>query len=251
MTFGPSCSLWQLLTSIILKCIFVLTCVNCNHLGEMMPMLPYPPSTKPNAAENSLLRVLGGVLAFLSILLALLGILVHQRVPDLLLAIIVGIFALRVLILWLGHKPQPQQPIPVWVRYPMQSSPSPQGQPAPYASPSSQSQPLYQMAPEHHMQQTVPLPPTAVAPPSPKLPRSVRPQWPPKAQAFPAQPAPLPQGVQPIPPSQPPSLGLPPPYTSVPMPSPAPVPRPSQQGNWQYDDGKNCTQQRGNDHGTA
>ncbi len=63
MTFGPSCSLWQLLTSIILKCIFVLTCVNCNHLGEMMPMLPYPPSTKPNAAENSLLRVLGGVLA--------------------------------------------------------------------------------------------------------------------------------------------------------------------------------------------
>jgi hypothetical protein len=57
--------------------------------------------------------------------------------------------------------------------------------------------------------------------------------------------------VQPIPPSQPTSLWLPPPYPSVPMPSPAPVPRPSQEGNWQYDDGKNFTQQRGNDNGTA
>src|SRR5258708_40012108 len=112
----------------------------------MMPMLPYPPSTKPDAAENSLLRVLGGVLALLSILLTLLGIILHQRVPDLILAIIVGIFALRVLILWLGNKSQQQQPIPVWVRYPMPSPPSPQGQPAPYASPYSQSQPLYQMA---------------------------------------------------------------------------------------------------------
>jgi hypothetical protein len=217
-----------------------------------MPMLPYPPSTKPDAAENSLLRVLGGVLALLSILLTLLGIILHQRVPDLILAIIVGIFALRVLILWLGNKSQPQQPTPVWVRYPMQSSPYPQGQPAPYASPYSQSQPLYQIAPEQHMQQTVPMPPAAVASPPPKLPRSIRPQQPPKAQAFPAQPAPLPQGAQPIPPSQPSSLWPPPPYTSVPMPSPAPVPMPSQEGNWQYDDGTNCTQQqRGNDHGTA
>ena len=38
-----------------------------------MPMLPYPPATKPDAAEHSLLRVLGGVLAFLSLLLTLLG----------------------------------------------------------------------------------------------------------------------------------------------------------------------------------
>src|SRR5258706_11689829 len=210
----------------------------------MMPMLPYPPSTKPDAAENSLLRVLGGVLAFLSILLTLLGIILHQRVLDLILAIIVGIFALRVLILWLGHKPQ-QQPIPVWVRYPKPSPPSTQGQPAPYASPYSQSQPLHQIAPEQHMQQTVPMPPAAVASPSPTLPRSIRPQWPPKAPALPAQPAPPPQVVQPIPPSQPPSLWLPPPSPSVPMPSPAPVPRPSQEGNWQYDDGKNFTQQRG------
>jgi hypothetical protein len=36
------------------------------------------------------------------------------------------------------------------------------------------------------------------------------------------------------------------------MPSPAPLPRPSQQGNWQYHDGNNFTQQQGgNDHGTA
>src|SRR5712691_2269704 len=177
----------------------------------MMPMLPYPPSTRPDAAENSLLRVLGGVLAFLSILLTLLGIILHQRVPDLILAIIVGMFALRVLILWLGAKPQHQQPIPgwssmQWVRYPMQSPPYPPGQPAPSASPSSQSQPLYQLVPEQHMPQSVPPRPAAVAPPPPKLPRSIRPQRPPQAPTFPDPPAPPPQGVQPIPPSQPPSL---------------------------------------------
>ena len=222
-----------------------------------MPMLPYPPSTKPDAAENSLLRVLGGVLAFLSILLTLLGIFLHQRAPDLILAIIVGILALRVLILWLGDKPRQQQPIPVWssmnpIMYPMQSPPYTQGQPAPYASPYSQSQPLYQIAPEQHMQQTVPMPPAAVAPPPLKVPRSIRPQRPPKAPAFPAQPAPPPQVVQPIPPSQSTPLWLPAPYASVPMPSPAPVPRPSQEGNWQYDDGENFTQQQGgNDNGTA
>src|SRR5712691_11223690 len=163
----------------------------------MMPMLPYPPSTRPDAAENSLLRVLGGVLAFLSILLTLLGIILHQRVPDLILAIIVGMFALRVLILWLGAKPQHQQPIPgwssmQWVRYPMQSPPYPPGQPAPSASPSSQSQPLSQLAPGQHMPQSVPLPPAAVAPPPPQLPRSIRPQRPTEAPAFPAQPVPLP-----------------------------------------------------------
>ena len=76
-----------------------------------MPMLPYPPSTRLDSAQHSLLRVLGGVLTFLSILLALLGIIFHQHVPDLILAIIVGIFALRVLILWLGAQPQHQQPI--------------------------------------------------------------------------------------------------------------------------------------------
>jgi hypothetical protein len=208
-------------------------------------MLPYPPPTKPGAEENSLLRVLGGVLAFLSILLALLGIILHQRVPDLILAIIVGLFALRVFLLWLGDKPQHQQPIPRWssmnpVRYPMQSPPYTAGQPALQASPHLQSQPLYQLAPEQHRQQTVSMPPAAAATPPLTLPRSIRPQWPPKAQVFPAQPAP------------PPSLWLPPPYAFVPMPSPAPLPGPSQQENWQYDDGENFTQQqRGNDHDTA
>jgi hypothetical protein len=221
-----------------------------------MPKLPYPPSTKPGAAEHSLLRVLGGVLAFLSIVLALLGIILHQRVPDLILAIIVGMFALRVFLLWLGDTPQHQQPIPGWssrerVRYPLQSPPHTAGQPAPHASPYFQSQPLYQLAPEQHRQQTVPMPPTVAAPPPPTLPHSIRPQRPPETSALPAQPAPPPQGVQPIPPSPPPSLWLPPPYASVPMPSPAPVPRPSQQENWQYEDGKHVTQQRGNDHGTA
>ena len=222
-----------------------------------MPMLPYPPSMKPDAAENSWLRALGGTLALLSILLTLLGIILHQRVPDLILAIIVGMFALRVLILWLGDKPQHQQPSAVWssmdpLMHPMQSPPSTQEQPVPYASPYSQPQPFYQSAPEPHMQQTGPMPPAAVAPPPPKLPRSIRPQWPPKAPAFPAQPAPPPQGVPPLPPSPPPSLWLPPAYASVPMPSPAPLPRSSQQENWQEDDGKHGTQQQeGNDDGTA
>jgi len=222
-----------------------------------MPKLPYPPSIKPDAAEHSLLRVLGGVLTFLSILLALLGIIFHQRVPDLLLAIIVGIFALRVFILWLGAKPQHHQPIAglssrEWVRYPLQSSPSTPGQPASSASPDSPTQPLSQLAPEQHMPQSVPMPPAAVAPLSPHLPHSIRPQRPPEAPAFPAQPAPPPQGVQPLAPSQPPSLWPPPPYASGPMPAPAPVPRSSQQENWQDDDGTNCTQQQGgNDHGTA
>src|SRR6266571_4165159 len=134
----------------------------------MMPMLPYPPYTKPDAAENSLLRVLGGVLAFLSILLTLLAIILHQRVPDLILAIIVAMFALRVLLLWLADKPPHQQPAPGWssmdpLRYPLPSPPSPPGQPAASASPYSQSQPLSQLALEQHTQQSVPLPSTAAS----------------------------------------------------------------------------------------
>src|SRR5205085_11049068 len=74
-------------------------------LREVMPMRPYPPSNKPGSAEQSLLRLLGGVLAFLSLLLTLLGIILHQRAADLILASIVGIFALRVLVLWLGDTP--------------------------------------------------------------------------------------------------------------------------------------------------
>jgi hypothetical protein len=213
-----------------------------------MPKLPYPPATKPDAARYSLLRMLGGLLASLSILLALLGIVFHQGVPDLILAIIVGIFALRVLILWLGAKPQHHQPIAgwssgEWVRSPLQSPPYTPGQPASFASPDSPTQPLPQLALEQHRQQSVPMPPAVVAPLSPHLPRSIRPQRPPQAPAFPAQPAPPPQGVQPMSPSQPPSLWPPPLYASV--------PRPSQQENWQYHDGNNFTQQRGNDHGTA
>lgn len=221
-----------------------------------MPMLPYPPPTKPDAAENSWLRALGGTLALLSILLTLLGIILHQRVPDLILAIIVGMFALRVLILWLGDKSQHPQPSAVWsfrdpIMYPMQSPPYTQEQPTPYASPYSQSQPFYQIALDPHMRQTVPMPPAAIAPPPPKLPRSIRPLWPPKASAFPTQSTPPPQVVPPLPPSPPPSLWLPPLYASIPMPSPAPLPSPSQQEDWQYDDGKHGTQQGGNDHGTA
>lgn len=220
-------------------------------------MLPYPPSAKPGAAENSLLRVLGGILAFLSILLALLGLILHQRVPDLILAAIVGLFSLRVFLLWLGDKPQHQQPIPRWSSmnpgmYPMKAPSYTPGQPAPHASPYFQPQPLDRLAPEQYMQQTAPTPPAAVALPPQKLPRSIRPQLPPNVPAFPAQPAPPTQAQQPMPPFQSPSLWLPPPYTSVPMSSPDPVPRPSQEGSWLYDDGKNFTQQQGgNDHGNV
>jgi len=186
-------------------------------------MLPYPPPTKPDVAENSWLRALGGTLALLSILLTLLGIILHQRVPDLILAIIVGMFALRVLILWLGDKPQRQRPGAVWssmdpTMYPVQP-PYTQEQPAPHASAYSWSQPFYQVAPEQHMQQTAPMPPSAIATPPPQV-------------------------VPPLPLSQPPSLWLPPPYASI--------PGPSQQENWQYDEGKHGTQQQGgDDHGTA
>ena len=212
-----------------------------------MNKLPYPPSIRPDAAQHSVLRVLGGVLAFLSLLLALLGIILHQRVPDLILASIVGIFALRVLILWLGAQPQHHQPMAgrssrQWVRYPVQSPPYATGRPASFASPDSPTQPLPLPVPEQHLPQSLPLPPAAVAPLSPQLPRPIRPQRPPQA---PAQPPP---GVQPV--SS--SLWLPPPHTSGPMPSPAALPRPSQQENWPYDDGNNGTQQqRGNDHGTT
>jgi hypothetical protein len=198
------------------------TYFNYNHLGETMPMLPYPPYTKPSASENSLLRVLGGVLALLSILLTLLGFILHQRVADLVLAIIVGMFALRVFLLWLGDKPQHQQFTPGWsssgwVRYPMQSPPHTASQPVSHASPYFPSQPLYQLAPEQHSQQAVPMSPTPTATPPAKMPHSIRLKRSPKVSAFPAQ-----------------------------------LPRLSQHENWQYDDGTNFTQQqRGNDHGTA
>ena len=71
-------------------------------------MLPYS-SLYKRAGDNSLLRLLGGVLALLSIVLALLGIIFHQGVADLIIGVVVGIFALRVLILWLGDKtPSPR-----------------------------------------------------------------------------------------------------------------------------------------------
>lgn len=218
-----------------------------------MSMLPYPPPAQPDAAGNSLLRVLGGILAFLSIILTLLSMIFHQHVADLVLAIIVGMFAVRVLILWLRDTPARHQPLPSRssmnpVRYRAQSPLPPPGQPAPYAA--SHSQSLHQLAPEQRMQQTVPLPPAEAARPSPTLPRSVRPQRPPKGPAFPAQPAPLPQGAQPL--SPPPSLRLPPPHAALPLPSLAPLPNPSQQGHGQLDGGNHFTQQqKGNDHGTA
>ena len=109
-------------------------------------MLPYWSATKPNAAENQFMRVLGGVLALLSILLTLLATILHQRAADLVFATVVGLFALRILILWLGEKPQPP-PIAertwgsvgnrLW---------SPPRQRAPYASPYSRSQ---QLSPPH------------------------------------------------------------------------------------------------------
>ena len=209
-----------------------------------MPMLPYPPYTKPSAAEKSLLRVLGGILAFLAVLLALLGIIIHQSVSDLIFAIIVGMFALRVFLLWLGDKPQHKQvnsrwSSANWVRYPMQSPPYAAGQPAQYAPPDFQSQPLYQFAPEQPRQQTVSMPPAMTSAPQPGLLHSIRLQRPPKAPAIPAQPAPPPQGVQPMP------------NAPVSIPSSTPLPMLSQQESWQYDDEIDISQQRGNDHGTA
>lgn len=184
-----------------------------------MSMLPYPPPyMKQDAGENSLMRVLGGVLALLSLILTLLGIIFHQHVVDLILAIIVAIFALRVLILWLGDKgskvhslyptqsrlSQPLQPLPPYASQhlpvpPSRAMPYPAQygqQPVRYAVPYPQSRPLYNAVPDPHMEQTVAIPPTQAAQMAqmgqtaqtpPRLPRSVRPQRPPEAPAFPAQ----------------------------------------------------------------
>ena len=211
-------------------------------------MLPYPPYRKPGTAEQSLPRVLGGVLALLSILLALLGIILHQRVTDLMLAFIVGLFALRVLIVWLGDTPQHQRPSPRWstiapVRHPGQPPAHALGSPAAPASPYFQSQPFSQRAPEQPTQPTAPLPDASVPPPLPALPRSIRPQRPPIAPAFWAQPAPPPQGVQPLPPALPPFLRLSTPYSKGSLPF--------RQETWQYDDGESgAQQQREKTHGT-
>lgn len=216
-------------------------------------MLPYPPHPKPAATQNSLLRALGGVLAVLSILLAVFGIILHQRVLDLIFAIIVGLLALRILFLWLGYKPQHQQPVPGLPSmgqgiYPPQAPPFPVGQYAPYSSPTSQSQPLYQPVAEQYLNQTVPIPPAAAAPTPPKLPRSIRPQRPSQAPAFPAQYVSPDQETGPIPPSAPSSAWPSPQYPPMPKPSPEPQTRPFQRRSWQYDDGGNVTQQwRDND----
>ena len=174
-------------------------------------MLPYPPAVRRDAAERSLVRVLGGLLASLSLLLALLGIVFHQRLPDLFLAVIAGLFALRVLLLWLGKTSQHHQPLP--------ARPLREGS-ALQPTPSLLSQSLTRLPMEQHLQ-------PGASPVPPSLPRSVRPQRQPGAATFPAQSAPPPQpGVQP--------LWLPHPAAALP---PAPLPWQEGQGTWQYDDG--------------
>lgn len=199
-------------------------------------MLPYPPAVERDAAQRSLMRVVGGVLALLSILLALLCIIFHQGVADLVLAIIAGLFGVRVLLLWLGTTPQHYHPLPAWSsteRYAMGAPLSPRGQP----TPSLQSRPLTRLAAEQHRQ-------PGLLPPPPRLPRSVRPQRQPGAAALPARFVPLPQsGAQPHWPSQP---------AAVPLPTPAPVSPPSGQEIWHYDDeNREREPQRGNDHGPS
>ena len=189
-------------------------------------MLPYPPSIKRNTSERSLLRVAGGVLASLGIILALLGIIFYQHAVDLILAIIVGIFAVRTLLLWLGNRPQ-QQPLPEWSsreRYSMQ------------ASPSSQSRPFSQLAAQQPLQHSVAVLPAPNVPSQPKLPRSIRPQKPPETPLFPAQPISARPAAQPLSPSQPPSSWSPPLST--------PTSGTSRQDIWQYDDGKFDTAER-------
>lgn len=231
-------------------CFALFRSYNCNHCGEVIPVLPDPPSRKPVVEQRALVRALGGVLAFLSIPLALLGIAFHQRVGDLVLASIVGIFALRVLLLWLAESPQRRQPVvgspsTQRVRPPL---PSPAGAPA---APSSPSQSLSQQALAHHGRPGGPLPPGAVvAPPLQSLPRSIRPQRPRTAPALPAQPASPPAaGERQMPPALPPALRLPSPYATELMP---PLPGPPRRDHWQYDDGDYSTgQQEENAHGPA
>ena len=208
-------------------------------------MLPYPPPIRRDAAERSLVRVLGGVLASLSLLLAVLGIVFHQRKPDLIFAVIVGLFGLRILFLWLGKTSQHHKSLPArssLERYAMRAPLVAQSQ----LTPPLQSQSFSQLPVEQQLQQSVP--PTPL-----RLPRSVRPQRQPASPAFPVQSAPpLYPGVLPLPPSQPPSLWQPPLPSSFPLPLSAPVLQLPGQGNWHDDDGnRECELQRGNDHDSA
>ena len=190
----------------------------------MMSMLSYPPTRKRDATERSVLRLVGSVLAFLTILLALLCVIFHHSLLELILAVIMGLFALRVLLFWLENTPPHRQPP---AKETTRTPAPPQEQPA---SLSSQSWPLSPLAAEQHLPHSVPLPP--------KLPRSVRPQHLSQAAAVPARPAPRSQqGRRPLPASRPPALWLPPLSASVPLLSPAPAPQPSELGDGQDDDG--------------
>ena len=180
-------------------------------------MLPYS-SLYTRAGDNSLLRVLGGVLALLSIVLALLGIIFHQGVADLIIGVVVGIFALRVLILWLGDKAQSpqngamQKPYPnvVYTTRPSSQTLRYAGQPAPYAAQYEQ-QPVSYAAPYARpqsfyqdgtqvIQPSIPKSPVESAPTPPKLPRSIRPQRPPMPEApFPTRFIESAEPIQPVP----------------------------------------------------
>ena len=210
-------------------------------------MLPYSSYTKPEAKETSLLRVLGGILALLSILLTVLGIIFHHGVLDLALSIIVGIFAVRVLILWLGDKPQSaqkaiaKQPVkqsPVQsAMYSMQAPPyvgQQMGQPVPYTVPNSQPQPFYQtrtqaIPPPMH------IPPGQSTPAPQRVPHAVQLQRQPipgaqfpAQSAQPVQPGQLSQSGQPGQTQQPPVAWPAPPYQSASVPMP--MPQPKQEG---------------------
>ena len=196
-------------------------------------MLPYS-SLYKRAGDNSLLRLLGGVLALLSIVLALLGVIFHQGVADLIIGVVVGIFALRVLILWLGDKTPSsqngviQKPYANSVRYPTRPSshtlryavrPAPyatqyEQQPVSYAAPYAEPQSFYQDGTQviQPSMPKSPAPPLESAPTPPKLPRSIRPQRPPTPEApfptrfieaaEPMRPVPV-QSVLPVEPLQP------------------------------------------------
>lgn len=80
-----------------------------------MPGMPYqlPPNSTQQAPQSggfTLLRVAGACLALVSILLALVGLILHQNNLSLALAALVVLFGLRVFLLWVGAaRPAPDR----------------------------------------------------------------------------------------------------------------------------------------------
>lgn len=72
----------------------------------------YPPSfpSKEKGSSNELLRVLGVFLSLSGMILAAVSIFFHQSIPGLVISVVVGLFGLRVFMLWLRARARSVSP---------------------------------------------------------------------------------------------------------------------------------------------